>query len=76
MIMKKYQSVLELGTQLNIQNGDVSQENGILKITSTAKISYKKILFGIKLKPLGGKTLQISKPLQKLLTILFTSIIH
>ena len=23
MIMKKYQPVLELGTQLNIQNGDV-----------------------------------------------------
>ena len=31
MIMKKYQAVLELGTQLNIQNGDVFEENGILK---------------------------------------------
>lgn len=61
MIMKKYQPVLELGTQLNIQNGDVSEENGILKITGTAKTSYenKYYIFGIKLKPLGGKTLQI-----------------
>ena len=30
MIKKKYQPVLELGIQLNIQNGDVSEENGIL----------------------------------------------
>ena len=56
MIMKKYQPVLELGTQLNIQNGDVSEENGILKITGRQKHPMKKILFGVKLKPLGGKT--------------------
>ena len=29
MIKHKYQSVLDLGTELNIQNGDVSEENGV-----------------------------------------------
>ena len=32
MIKQKYQSVLDLGTKLNIQNGDVFEENGVLKI--------------------------------------------
>jgi hypothetical protein len=54
MIMKKYQPVLELGTQLNIQNGDVSEENGILKITGTAKTSYEKNIIWDKIKAIGG----------------------
>ena len=53
MIMKKYQTVLELGTQLNIQNGDVSEENGILKITGTAKTPYEKNVIWDKIKAIG-----------------------
>lgn len=55
MIMKKYQAVLELGTQLNIQNGDVFEENGILKITGTAKTSYEKNVIWDKIKAIGGQ---------------------
>lgn len=55
MIMKKYQAVLELGTQLNIQNGDVFEENGILKITGTAKTSYEKNIIWDKIKAIGGQ---------------------
>ena len=41
MIKQKYQS-LDLGTKLKIQNGDVSEENGVLKIKGTAKTQYEK----------------------------------
>lgn len=61
MIKQKYQSVLDLGTKLNIQNGDVSEENGVLKIKGTAKTQYEKTLFGMKLKPLADKILQTFK---------------
>jgi hypothetical protein len=38
----KYQSVLDLGQKLNIQNADVKEENGKLVVTGTAKTQYKK----------------------------------
>ena len=76
MIMKKYQPVLELGTQLNIQNGDVSEENGILKITGTAKTSYEKNIIWDKIKAIGGQNPTDIKADIKLLTILFTTIIQ
>ena len=63
MIMKKHQPLLELGTQLSIQNGDISEENIILKITGTAKTSYEKNIIWDKIKAIEGKTLQISKPI-------------
>ena len=63
MIMKKHQPLLELGTQLSIQNGDISEENIILKITGTAKTSYEKNIIWDKIKAIGGQTLQISKPI-------------
>ena len=59
MIMKKYQTVLKLRTQLNIQNGDVFEENGILKITGAAKISYEKIIIWDKIKAIGGQKSRI-----------------
>ena len=36
MIKTKYQSVLDLGERLNIQNGDVKEEMGQLKVWGTA----------------------------------------
>ena len=54
MIKQKYQSVLDLGTELNIQNGDVSEENGVLKIKGTAKTQYEKNIIWDEIKAVGG----------------------
>lgn len=42
MVKAKYQDVLDLGQELNIQNGDVSEENGVLKVKGTANTQYEK----------------------------------
>ncbi|WP_299391505.1 LysM peptidoglycan-binding domain-containing protein [uncultured Gelidibacter sp.] len=55
MVKSKYQSVLDLGQELNIQNGDVSEENGVLKIKGTAKNQYEKNLLWDKIKAVGGE---------------------
>ena len=55
MIKQKYQSVLDLGTKLNIQNGDVSEENGVLKIKGTAKTLYEKNIIWDEIKAVGGQ---------------------
>jgi nucleoid-associated protein YgaU len=55
MIKQKYQSVLDLGTKLNIQNGDVSEENGVLKIKGTAKTQYEKNIIWAEIKVVGGQ---------------------
>lgn len=55
MIKQKYQSVLDLGTELNIQNGDVSEENGVLKIKGTAKTQYEKNIIWDEIKVVGGQ---------------------
>ena len=51
----KYQSVLDLGEQLNIQNGDVKEENGQLKVWGTAKTPYDKDLMWDEIKKVGGE---------------------
>jgi len=55
MIKQKYQSVLDLGTELNIQNGDVSEENGVLKIKGTAKTQYEKNIIWDEIKAVEGQ---------------------
>ncbi|MCF7568065.1 LysM peptidoglycan-binding domain-containing protein [Sabulilitoribacter arenilitoris] len=56
MTMKaKYQSVLDLGQELNIQNGDVKEENGVLKVWGTANTPYQKNLLWDKIKAVGGE---------------------
>ena len=50
----KYQSVLDLGQELNIQNGDVKEENGVLHVTGTAKNQYQKNLLWDEIKRVGG----------------------
>jgi len=56
MTMKaKYQSVLDLGQELNIQNGEVHEENGILKVRGTANTPYEKNLLWDKIKVIGGE---------------------
>lgn len=56
MIKSKYQSVLELGKKLNIQNGDVKEENGQLKVWGTAKNQYEKNLIWDEIKRVGGES--------------------
>ncbi|WP_299063749.1 LysM peptidoglycan-binding domain-containing protein [uncultured Polaribacter sp.] len=51
----KYQSVLNLGEKLAIQNGDVKEENGQLHITGTAKNQYEKNLIWDEIKKVGGE---------------------
>lgn len=56
MTMKtKYQSVLDLGESLSIQDGNVTEENGILKIKGTANTPYEKNLLWDKIKEVGGE---------------------
>lgn len=51
----KYQSVLDLGQKLNIQNGDVKEEDGKLKVKGTAKTQYEKNLLWDEIKRVGGE---------------------
>jgi len=55
MVKAKYQDVLNLGEALNIQNGDVSEENGVLKIKGTANTPYEKDALWDKIKEIGGE---------------------
>lgn len=55
MIKSKYQSVLDLGEKLNIQNGDVKEENGQLKVWGTASTPYEKNLIWDEIKRVGGE---------------------
>ncbi|WP_299620050.1 LysM peptidoglycan-binding domain-containing protein [uncultured Tenacibaculum sp.] len=52
----KYQSVLNLGEQLEIKNGDVKEENGVLHISGTAKNQYEKNLIWDEIKKAGGES--------------------
>lgn len=56
MTMKaKYQAVLDLGESLNIQNGDVNEENGVLKVKGMANTPYEKNIIWDKIKEIGGE---------------------
>ncbi|WP_299101736.1 LysM peptidoglycan-binding domain-containing protein [uncultured Winogradskyella sp.] len=54
MVKAKYQGVLDLGEKLNIQNGDVSEKDGVLQVTGTAATQYEKNLIWDKIKEAGG----------------------
>ncbi|WP_353778688.1 LysM peptidoglycan-binding domain-containing protein [Winogradskyella sp. 3972H.M.0a.05] len=54
MVKAKYQDVLDLGQALEIQNGEVSEDNGVLKIKGTAKTQYEKDQLWDKIKAIGG----------------------
>lgn len=51
----KYQSVLDLGEKLNIKDGDVKEENGVLRVWGTAKTQYEKNLLWDEIKKVGGE---------------------
>ena len=52
---EKYQDLLDLGQELNIQNGDVKEEDGVLKVWGTTKTSYEKNILWDKIKEIGGE---------------------
>jgi len=55
MVRAKYQGVLDLGEKLNIQNGDVSEANGVLTVKGTAGTQYEKNLLWDAIKTAGGE---------------------
>ena len=54
MVKAKYQGVLDLGEKLKIQNGDVSEKDGVLQVKGTAATQYDKNLIWDKIKEAGG----------------------
>ena len=55
-VKAKYQGVLDLGEQLGIKNGDVSEDAGVLKIKGEANTPYEKDLIWDKIKAIGGES--------------------
>lgn len=54
-VKAKYQGVLDLGEQLGIKDGNVTEENGVLKIKGQANTPYEKNQIWDKIKELGGE---------------------
>ncbi|MEJ1222257.1 LysM peptidoglycan-binding domain-containing protein [Sediminicola sp. 1XM1-17] len=54
-VKDKYQGVLTLGEKLGIKDGEVSEENGILKVKGMANTPFEKDLLWDKIKELGGQ---------------------
>ncbi|HZJ20381.1 MAG TPA: LysM peptidoglycan-binding domain-containing protein [Pricia sp.] len=54
-VKDKYQPVLNLGEKLNIKDGDVTEENGVLKVKGQASTQYEKNLLWDKIKEIGGE---------------------
>ncbi|TAI48304.1 LysM peptidoglycan-binding domain-containing protein [Flagellimonas allohymeniacidonis] len=52
----KYQAVLDLGQELNIKDGDVSEDGGVLKIKGVAATPYEKNIMWDKIKEIGGQS--------------------
>ena len=55
-VKAKYQPVLDLGQQLGIQGGDISEEGGVLKIKGEANTPYEKNALWDKIKEIGGES--------------------
>lgn len=52
----KYQAVLDLGQELGIQGGEVSEDGGVLKIKGEAATPYEKNILWDKIKEIGGQS--------------------
>lgn len=55
MVKEKYQSVLDLGEKLNIQDGDVQVNGGRLEVRGTAANQYHKDQLWDEIKRVGGE---------------------
>ncbi len=54
-VKAKYQPVLNLGEELGIKDGNVTEENGVLKVKGEAQTQYEKNLLWDKIKEIGGE---------------------
>lgn len=55
-VKAKYQPVLDLGEELQIKGGDVSEDAGVLKIKGEASTQYEKNIIWDKIKEIGGQS--------------------
>lgn len=55
-VKAKYQAVLDLGQELGIKGGDVSEEGGVLKVKGEANTPYEKNVIWDKIKEIGGQS--------------------
>ncbi len=55
-VKAKYQPVLNLGEELGIKDGNVTEENGVLKVKGEAQNQYEKNLIWDKIKEIGGES--------------------
>ena len=55
-VKAKYQPVLDLGEQLGVKDGNVREEDGVLKIKGMAGTQYEKNLIWDKIKEIGGES--------------------
>ncbi|TMU56036.1 LysM peptidoglycan-binding domain-containing protein [Flagellimonas algicola] len=55
-VKAKYQAVLDLGQELAIKGGDVSEDGGVLKIKGEAATPYEKNVIWDKIKEIGGQS--------------------
>ena len=53
-VKDKYQSVLDLGESMDVQNGEVVEEDGVLKVKGTVDSQYQKNTLWDKIKEIGG----------------------
>lgn len=53
-LQDKYRSILDLGKALNVQNGDVQEVDGVLKIWGTTQTQYEKDQLWDQIKEVGG----------------------
>jgi nucleoid-associated protein YgaU len=72
-VKAKYQPVLDLGEKLAINDGNVTEENGVLKVKGQAKTQYEKNLLWDKIKEIGG---QNPTDIQANITVADTSVYH
>jgi len=54
-VKSKYQGVLDLGEALGIQDGNVEEVNGVLKVSGVAGTPHEKNLIWDKIKETGGE---------------------
>ena len=55
-LQNKYRDVLNLGESLNVKDGYVKEEDGVLKIGGTTTTQYEKNRMWDKIKEIGGDT--------------------
>ncbi len=72
-VKAKYQPVLDLGEKLAIKDGNVTEENGVLKVKGEAKTQYEKNLLWDKIKEIGG---QNPSDIMANITVADTSVYH